>query len=168
MHIEKDHVHVGKCIAPPPPPSSAENDKIPDELWNMFPPNGQYLKNILMFTGYETYHAVMKLKQENEIKRLFSFVKDMSDIIDYKKKMFGIFSKHPEKVMLLPGLESVLSKCTFIRDWHSFTQCGWITKQEDWMGNLENIGLTIESTFSLTLSKSSVDVEVCNITVVLH
>ena len=34
----------------------------------------------------------------------------MSDIIDEKEEIFGIFSQHPQKLMILPGLKPILSK----------------------------------------------------------
>ena len=80
-------------------------DAIPDEIWNMFPSKGTYLKNIIKFSGYETIDSVLKLKSKDEIEKMFSFVKTMADIVEEKDAMFGIFSKCPEKVMLLPGLE---------------------------------------------------------------
>ncbi|CAB4013594.1 Hypothetical predicted protein, partial [Paramuricea clavata] len=85
-------------------------DAIPDEIWNMFPSKGTYLKNIIKFSGYETIDSVLKLKSKDEIEKMFLFVKTMADIVEEKDAMFGIFSKCPEKVMLLPGLEPVLTK----------------------------------------------------------
>ena len=62
-----------------------ENGKIPEELWNMFPPKGQYLKNILIYSGYETYEFIITLKEQTEVDGMISFIKDMSDIIDEKE-----------------------------------------------------------------------------------
>ena len=94
---------------------SLDDDKIPEGLWKLFPPKGQYLNNILVYSGYETYDSIMKLKEETEINEALSFVKGLNDIMDEKEKqeMFGIFSKYPEKLMVLPGLKPVLS--TFIK-----------------------------------------------------
>ena len=36
---------------------------------------------------------------------MFTFVKSMSEVIEDKYAVFGVFSKCPDKVMLLPGLE---------------------------------------------------------------
>ena len=36
---------------------------------------------------------------------MFEFVKSMSDVIEDKKEMFGIFSSNPQKTMLIPGLK---------------------------------------------------------------
>ena len=36
---------------------------------------------------------------------MFTFVKSMSEVIEDKHAVFGVFSKRPDKVMLLPGLE---------------------------------------------------------------
>ena len=91
---------------------SPDDDKIPEELWKLFPPKGQYLRNILVYSGYETYDSIVKLNENTEMNEVFSFVKNMSDIMDEKEKeeIFGIFSKYPGKVMVLPGLKSVVSK----------------------------------------------------------
>ena len=81
---------------------------IPDEIWNIFPSQGTYVKKIMKFSGYETIDSVLKLKSKDEIEKMFSFVKTMADVVEEKDAMLGIFSKCPEKVMLLPGLEVCL------------------------------------------------------------
>ena len=73
-----------------------ENGKILEELWNMFPPKGQYLQNILIYSGYETYESIVTLKEQAEVDGMISFIKDVSDIIDEKEEIFGIFSQHPQ------------------------------------------------------------------------
>lgn len=88
-----------------PTDSKTTTDDIPDEIWNIFPPQGTYVKKIMKFSGYETIDSVLKLKSKDEIEKMFSFVKTMADVVEEKDAMFGIFSKCPEKVMLLPGLE---------------------------------------------------------------
>ena len=35
---------------------------VPEELWSMFPAKGNYLKNILIFTGYETCESIDIIK----------------------------------------------------------------------------------------------------------
>ena len=69
----------------------------------------------MVYSGYETYYSIMKLKEETEINEALSFIKGLNDIMDEKEKeeMSGIFSKYPEKLMVLPGLKPVLS--TFIK-----------------------------------------------------
>ena len=44
-------------------------------LWKLFPPKGQYLKNILVYSGYETYDSIMKLKEETERNEALSFAR---------------------------------------------------------------------------------------------
>ena len=64
---------------------SPKNDKIPHQLWDIFPPNGNYIWKILMHCGYETYDSVVNLKQDGEIENAFSFVKDNIAIFDNKE-----------------------------------------------------------------------------------
>ena len=62
--------------------TSPDDNKVPEKLWKLFPPKGQYLKNILVSSGYETYDSVMKLKEYAEMNEMLSFVKNASDIIN--------------------------------------------------------------------------------------
>ena len=70
---------------------------IPSHLWNIFPPNGMYLKNIMEFCGYQSREAIICLKHPDEVTKMFDFVKEMTDVIDDKPAMFGIFASKPEK-----------------------------------------------------------------------
>ncbi len=47
----------------------------------------------------------MKLKDKEDIYRVFAFIKSVIDLVEDKNEMLGIFSKNPEKAALLPGLE---------------------------------------------------------------
>jgi len=85
-------------------------EMIPSRLWNIFPPNGKYLKNIMEFCGYQSSEAIVRLKNPDELQKMFDFVKEMTDIIDDKQEMFGIFAPKPEKVRVLPGLEVTFKK----------------------------------------------------------
>ena len=60
------------------------------------------MKNILKFSGYKTVESVLKLRQNEELDKAFSFV---SEIVENKEEMLGIFYKNPEKLMLIPGHE---------------------------------------------------------------
>ena len=93
---------------------------VPEELWSMFPAKGNYLKNILIFTGYETCESILTLSNENELNEVFGFIRETLDLIDEsdKKRMLGIFEKLPQKVSLLSGLKPVLGK--FIQAVRSF------------------------------------------------
>ena len=42
---------------------------IPDEIWNIFPSQGTYVKKIMKFSGYETIDSVLKLKSKDEIEK---------------------------------------------------------------------------------------------------
>jgi hypothetical protein len=76
-------------------------------LWNIFPPQSNYLKNILKYSGYETYESIVKLKEKEELEQVFEFVKCMSDVVPDIEEMFGIFSRNPQNTMLIPGLKVI-------------------------------------------------------------
>ena len=83
---------------------------IPPHLWNTFPSNGNYLKNIIQFNGYFCRESILKLKDQNEVSEMFRFVIDRQELVDDKKSMFGIFAKNPSLLTVLPGLEPVLKR----------------------------------------------------------
>merc|ERR1719354_821945 len=62
------------------------------------------------FCGYQSSEAIVRLKNPDELQKMFDFVKEMTDIIDDKQEMFGIFAPKPEKVRVLPGLEVTFKK----------------------------------------------------------
>ena len=64
----------------------------------------------MTFSGYATIDAIIRLEKEDEQKQMFEFVVSMKDVIDDKKKMFGIFASKPENVTILPGLKTVFEK----------------------------------------------------------
>ena len=88
-------------------------DDIPAELWDIFPPHGDYVKNIIKFSGYETRNSILKLRDRKELEKAFEFVKSICDIIPNKVEMFGIFNTNPQRVMLLPGLEVIKTQFSF-------------------------------------------------------
>ena len=55
--------------------------------------------------GYTRKESVVKLTEKDERDKMFTFVKSMSEVIEGKHAVFGVFSKCPDKNMLLPGLE---------------------------------------------------------------
>ena len=57
---------------------SLDDNKIPDNLWKIFPAKGQCIKNILIYSGYETFDSIVKLKDDSELTEPISFVKEMS------------------------------------------------------------------------------------------
>ncbi len=75
----------------------------------MFPQSGQYLKNIMKSSGYETIESILKLRYREELNKMFDFIKSVSDIIEDKEEMFGVFKSNPNKVTLIPGLEVCIS-----------------------------------------------------------
>ncbi len=80
-------------------------DSLPEAFWTMFPPSGNYIKNILKFSGYDTPESIIKLKDEAELGKGFDFVKSVSDIVPNTEEMFGIFCGNPQSVVLIPGLK---------------------------------------------------------------
>ena len=80
-------------------------DSLPEALWTMFPPSGNYIKNILKFSGYDTPESIIKLKDEAELGKAFDFEKSVSDIVPNTEKMFEIFCGNPQSVVLIPGLK---------------------------------------------------------------
>lgn len=64
----------------------------------------------MLFCGYETVDAVIKLEKEEEQMKMFEFVVSMKDVIEDPHKIFGIFVNKPEKIMILPGLKTVFEK----------------------------------------------------------
>merc|ERR1712150_296679 len=54
--------------------------------------------------------SILKLKDPNELKKIFDFVIAMVDVIDNKNEMFGIFSDKPESLRVLPGLQPNLDE----------------------------------------------------------
>jgi hypothetical protein len=72
-----------------------------------------FLKHILKFSGYETIESVLKLRQKEDLEKAFSFVKAVSEIVENKEEMFGIFYKNPDELnMLIPGHEVHLMEYT--------------------------------------------------------
>ena len=91
---------------------SPDDNKIPDNLWKIFPVKGQYIKNILIYSGYETFDSIIKLNDDSKLTEPISFVKEMSEIMDEneKRENFGIFANHPDKLRIIPGLKPVISR----------------------------------------------------------
>ena len=89
-----------------------EPDIIPNNLWNIFPPNGQYLRNLMEFTGYQSRVAILSLRHDQELKNMLQFAIDMHEGLDEedKKKIFGPFSKVPQKLRILPGLDKTFKQ----------------------------------------------------------
>ena len=51
----------------------------------------------MQFSGYDTCGAIMKLRAKEKRTKMFDFVKSMSDGVEDKNEMFGIFKANPEK-----------------------------------------------------------------------
>eukprot|EP00794_Sanderia_malayensis_P019186 gene19186-21108_t len=82
-----------------------KKQEIPQDVWNIIPSSGDYLRNVIEFSGYVTREAIIRLKDKDELEKMFAFVRSMHETVDDKNAMFGIFSKNPERVTLLPGLQ---------------------------------------------------------------
>ena len=83
-------------------------DIIPDHLWNVFPPAGRYLREVMEFCGYQTREDIIRLKSDDEVDKMFQFAIEMHDSVsdDEKMKIFGVFYTNPTKLRILPGLKS--------------------------------------------------------------
>ena len=89
-------------------------DDLPQDLSlhikNYLPKSADYIKNCLLFSGYQTIDAVIKLESEEEVKRMFDFVVKIKDVVEDQEKMFGIFASKPENIVIIPGLKPVFAK----------------------------------------------------------
>ena len=72
-----------------------------------FPESGTYLKKIMIFCGYKTPGAIVKLKDQKEIAKMFSTVIELEELIPEHERdqMFGIFGRNPSLLKILPGIE---------------------------------------------------------------
>ena len=59
----------------------------------------------MKFSGYADVDSMLRLKKPDEMKKMIKFAVEMIDLVPNKDDMFGIFSRKPEKVCVLPGLE---------------------------------------------------------------
>lgn len=83
---------------------------LPDYVWEWLPKNAEYIKNCMIFSGYQTIDAIIQLENEEEVKRMFEFVVMMKEGVEDQEKMFGIFANKPENIIILPGLKPVFEK----------------------------------------------------------
>ena len=81
------------------------SQEIPKNIWGLIPSCGEYLIEIMKFSGYDEIDSVLQLKEDEERKKMFDFVKEMIDVVEDRDKTFGIFATVPDKVRVLPGLE---------------------------------------------------------------
>ena len=56
-------------------------NEISEELWNLIPAAGNYIKNIMKYSGFDTKSAIVKLKQTQELDGMFEFARSMVDVI---------------------------------------------------------------------------------------
>ena len=96
----------------------------------------QSIKNCLIFSGYQTINAFIKLEREDEVKKMFEFGIMMKDIVEDREKMFGIFAIKPESIMILPCLKPVFEK--FVQG---------VKKLKDPLRNSNNIKAKTKLTF---------------------
>ena len=91
--------------------------KVPQHLWNLLPERAAYLRNLSQYAGYETPDSVAKLSDDGELNKVFEFMKSISEIVENKEEVYGIFHKNPQKLTLLPGLlVKGLLKISGVRD----------------------------------------------------
>ena len=77
---------------------------IPEHLFQIIPKCGQYLKSIMKLTGFNDVHSVCRLNDPVELKNMFAFAADIADAIENKDEVYGIFSRNPERLRILPGI----------------------------------------------------------------
>ena len=72
-------------------------DIIPDHLWNVFPPAGKYLREVMEFCGYQTREDIIRLKSDDEVDKMFQFAIEMHDSVsdDEKRKYLESFMQTP-------------------------------------------------------------------------
>ena len=79
-------------------------------LWNMFPTNGDYIKQIMQFCGYYNRESILRLKDKGEQAKMFKFIADRQELVEDKKSTFGVFAAKPSLLTILPGLEPILKR----------------------------------------------------------
>ena len=81
------------------------NILIPNHVWELIPKPGQYIKSIMQYTGYGHVDSASRLKDPEELKRMFKFEAEVADSVHDKSSMFGVFAAKPERLCILPGIE---------------------------------------------------------------
>ena len=81
---------------------------IPKHVYDLLPHSANYLKEMMTYAGYETISSVSKLESSEERAKWISFIVSMHGAMGNEegKKVFGKFYNIPEKLMILPGLET--------------------------------------------------------------
>ena len=64
------------------------SQEIPITVWNILPKNANYIRKIMIFSGYETLDSVITLQNEAERKKMFQFAVMMKDVIEDLLKVF--------------------------------------------------------------------------------
>lgn len=87
-------------------------ETIPDELWNIFPSHGKYIKEMMIFCGYQSRESILKLKDNEEVQKMLKFTIQNEAVLegDERKKVFGMFYKQPNLLSIKPGLEPVFKR----------------------------------------------------------
>ena len=80
---------------------------LPSHVWDRFPSNDTYLKNLMLFCQYTHREAILRLKDGDEVKRMFQSVLELEELIpdEQRRDMFGIFERKPSLLRILPGLQ---------------------------------------------------------------
>ena len=89
---------------------------IPAHLFEIIPKSGQYLKSIMELTGYNNIQSISRLKDPKELQAMFNFAADVADGIPNREEVYGIFSKNPKSLRLLPGIEEAFK--SFLNEVH--------------------------------------------------
>ena len=86
------------------------SEQVPTNIWNSLPQSANYLKECIVFSGYDNVTSIITLESEDEQKRMFDFIVKTKKSVPDPKATFGIFEKEPENLMLLPGLKHIFGK----------------------------------------------------------
>ena len=86
------------------------DEAFPDDSaipWHLLPRSADYLRKVMEVTGYDSKEAILRLRSKDELKRMFDFAIDIGINFDeIEASIFGVFKNSPEKLQLLPGLQT--------------------------------------------------------------
>ena len=67
--------------------------ELPSSVWNSLPKSANYVKECMIFSGYDNFESIVKLESEDEQKCMFDFVVKMKDAVPDQSSTFGVFQK---------------------------------------------------------------------------
>ena len=75
-------------------------------MWSIILPQGAYLKEMMLYSAFDTKTAASQLSDPDKLAEMFRFAIGQADVLsdEERKKIFGIFEKNPKDVQIIPGL----------------------------------------------------------------